>query len=172
MKLPELFRCVAVLAATMAVACPSIGQTLWKYTDKDGKVTYSDRAPKTGEKAEPVAMNPSANIIDAPKAKPTSTPKPEDNKSGAPEAANLRKLWEAAKEELETAKKALADGREPTDDERQIIVGRDAKGTPTGTNTIMRKPAYYERIAALEEGVRKAQARADVTEDNLRRGGK
>ncbi len=172
MKLPETCRTVAVLAATLMVACPTFGQTLWKYTDKDGKVTYSDRAPKTGEKAEPVAMNPSANIIDAPKAKPTAAPKADEGKAGTPEANNLRKLWEAAKEELDAAKKALADGREPTDDERQIVVGRDAKGVPTGSNTIMRKPAYYERIAGLEEAVRKAQARADVTEDNLRRGGK
>jgi hypothetical protein len=170
MKLPETCRNTAILAAALLAALPSLAQTLWKYTDKEGKVTYSDRAPKAGEKAEPVAMNPAANIIDAPKVKPATPTKVDESKPGA-EASNLRKLWEAARDELEIAKKALADGREPTDDERQIVVGRDAKGNPTGSNTIMRKPAYYERIASLEEAVRKAQTRAEVTEDNLRRGG-
>ena len=27
-------------------------QTLYKYVDQDGKVSYSDKAPKAGEKAE------------------------------------------------------------------------------------------------------------------------
>jgi hypothetical protein len=174
MKLPEIFCAIALVVLGSISIAPVGAQTLWKYTDKDGKVTYSDRAPKTGEKAEPVATNPSANIIDAPRAKPATGAKADDTKPGASEAEkqreSLRKLWEAAKGELEKAKKDLADGREPTDEERQIVVGRDAKGNPTGVNTIVRKQSYYERIASLEEAVRKAQTRADVTEENLRRG--
>lgn len=175
MKLPETFCTVALLAFGSLAIAPAAAQTLWKYTDKDGKVTYSDRVPKAGEKAEPVSTNPSANIIDAPRAKPAAAAKAEDTKAGASEAEkqreSLRKLWETAKTELEKARKDLADGREPTDDERQIVVGRDAKGNPTGINTIVRKQSYYERIATLEEAVRKAQTRAEVTEENLRRGG-
>ena len=50
------------------VAGASHAQALWKYTDKDGKVTYSDKAPKKGETAQLVTSDPAANVIDAPKA--------------------------------------------------------------------------------------------------------
>ena len=47
-----------LLAGLFVLACPQVPSELWKYTDKDGKVTYSDKAPKKGEKAEPVVTDP------------------------------------------------------------------------------------------------------------------
>ena len=42
-------------------------QALYKYTDKDGKISYSDRVPKPGEKAELVTTDLETNIMAAPK---------------------------------------------------------------------------------------------------------
>ena len=42
-------------------------QTLYKYTDKDGKISYSDRVPKPGEKAELVTTDLETIIMAAPK---------------------------------------------------------------------------------------------------------
>ena len=54
-------------AVALTAAGPGYAQALWKYTDKDGKVTYSDKAPKKGENAQAVISDPAANVIEAPK---------------------------------------------------------------------------------------------------------
>ena len=58
---------VAMVVAGLFSSSLANGQQLWKYTDKDGKVTYSDKAPKPGEKAEPVTSDASTNVINAPR---------------------------------------------------------------------------------------------------------
>ena len=56
-----------VACLSLAICGVSQAQALWKYTDKDGKVTYSDKAPKKGETATPVTSDSSTNMIEAPK---------------------------------------------------------------------------------------------------------
>lgn len=164
-----------LLLGSFMLAAPNLhAQQLWKYTDKDGKVTYSDKAPKKGEKAEPVVTDPSTNIINAPKNTVGGVPqKLDDVKARAAEREKLRdqlrKDVETAREQLAEATKALEDGREPTEEERQIVVGRDKKGKPTGVNSIIRKPEYYERIASLEEAVKTAEAKVAKAEETLKK---
>ena len=71
-----------------------------------------------------------------------------------------RKDVETAREQLAEATKALEDGREPTEEERQIVVGRDKKGKPTGVNSLIRKPEYYERIACTGRGREKGRSQS------------
>ncbi|MEP7156864.1 MAG: DUF4124 domain-containing protein [Betaproteobacteria bacterium] len=159
------------LACLALAACGvSDAQQLWKYTDKDGKVTYSDKAPKKGETATPVTSDSSTNMIEAPKNLRQGVPqKLQDVKDRANEKeaqrAKLRAAVDAAKEQLAAAKSMLDEGREPQEGEVQIVVGRSkVGGAPTGKNSQLRKPEYYTRVAALEEAVKKAEEKLVVAE--------
>lgn len=170
---------VFVLLAMLTLSLGIQAQQLWKYIDKDGKVTYSDKPPKKGEKAEEVKSDPKANILETQrggavgKESAASQTLKDINARAAAKADKRDKLREAvdnAREELEAAKKALEDGREPLPDEVQIVVGRTKDGAPTGRNSGVRKPEYYKRIEGLEAAVKKAEAALEVAEGNYRRG--
>ncbi len=164
------------IAVGFFVACSVLAaqaQGLWKYTDKDGKVTYSDKAPKNGEKAEPVIADTTGTVIPAGKNQSSGKPQSSSPVSAlvserAAEREKYRKALDAARDELEKAKKALEDGQDPTQEERLIVVGRGANGQPTGVNSISRKPEYYARIASLEEEVKRAEEKVAVTEREFR----
>ena len=82
-----------MLASAVALTAtgPGYAQALWKYTDKDGKVTYSDKAPKKGENAQVVTSDPAANVIEAPKNTREGVPqKLQDVKTRAAEREKLR----------------------------------------------------------------------------------
>ncbi len=139
----------------LAVAQAASAQALYKYTDKDGKVSYSDKPPKPGEKAELVKTDANVNVISAPSNKVEGVKQSlQEVNARAAARANLREKLRAdvdtAKATLEQAKKALEDGREATPEERQIIVRQ-------GGNAVLRKPEYYERIAVLEAAVKQAE---------------
>ncbi len=159
-----------------AISGTANAQALWKYTDKDGKVTYSDKAPKKGENAQLVTADPSANIIDAPKSAGEgntrrSAERESKNRNTERDKAieSLRAALESAKAELDAAKAALESGKEPMPGETQIIVGRNKAGDQTGANSVIRKPEYYARIAALEETVKKAGEKVETAESNFRK---
>ena len=171
-----LVECKTSLIAGLLLACFAFAanaQGLWKYTDKDGKVTYSDKAPKNGEKAVPVIADTSGTVI--PADRNLSSGKPQNSASvtsrtteRAAEREVYRKAMEAAREELEAAKKALEAGQETTQDERIIVVGRGANGQPTGVNSVATKPEYYSRIALLEDTVKKAEEKLAAAERDYR----
>ena len=162
------------IGLALLAASPGYAQALWKYTDKDGKVTYSDKAPKKGENAQPVNSDPAANVIDAPKNAPqgvsqkTPEMKIRDDERDK-QRSRLLNAVDLAKTELATAQAALEAGREPLQSEIQIVVGRGPAGAPTGTNQVIRKQEYYARIAALEEAVKKAEEKVETAERDLRR---
>jgi len=164
------------LIAGMLLSCFAFAanaQGLWKYTGKDGKVTYSDTAPKSGEKAVPVIADTSGTVI--PAERNLSSGKPQNSASvtsraseRASERETYRKALDAARDELEEAKKALEAGQETTQDERSIVVGRGANGKPTGVNSVTTKPEYYSRIALLEDAVKKAEEKVAAAERDFR----
>jgi hypothetical protein len=148
-------------------------QELWKYTDKNGKVTYADKAPMNGEKAERVNADTTGTVIPAAKnlfeGKPQGSAVVNSRASGREaEREVYRKKLEVARDQLEQAKKALERGQEPTEDERVIVVGRGKEGQPTGVNSINRKPEYFQRIAALEDAVKKAEENVAAAEKEFR----
>lgn len=167
-----LLLCMAILACGICFSVAANAQELWKYTDKNGKVTYSDKGPLAGEKAERVNADTLGTVI--PAAKNLYEGKPQGSANVISRAAdreavreNYRKLVEAAREELEQARKALESGREPTQEERQIVVGRGKDGKPTGVNALNPKPEYFERIAAQEAAIKKAEENVAIAEKNF-----
>ena len=164
------------LACLACIACfaVSVGaQELWKYTDKNGKVTYSDKAPMNGEKAERVNADTTGTVI--PVTKNVLDGRPQsgatvNSRASAREALRdgYRKSVDTAREELDKAKNALESGREPTQEERRIVVGRGKDGQPTGANAVVRKPEFDERIAGLEAAIKKAEEKVEVAEKDFR----
>ena len=161
----------AISVAWLALSASA--QELWKYTDKNGKVTYSDKAPMNGEKAERVNADTTGTVI--PAAKNLLEGKPQGSAAinlraseREAERDSYRKKMEAARDELEQAKKALEIGQEPTQEERQIVVGRNKDGQPTGVNAVNRKPEYFERIAGLEAAIRRAEEKVATAEKDFR----
>jgi hypothetical protein len=153
--------------ALIAVLQVATAQALYKYTDKDGKVTYSDKAPKPGEKAELVKSDSNVNVMTAPSNKVDGVKQSlQDVNARAAARAALRDKMkadvDAARSQLEQAKKALEDGREATPEERQIVVRKDG-------NSVLRKPEYYNRIAALEAAVKQAEENLAKAEEKFNR---
>jgi Domain of unknown function (DUF4124) len=106
-------------------------QVLYKYVDANGKVTYSDRAPKAGEKAERIQADTKTNVISSPVS--ASGGASNNGKEGSAdinvrvkERAALRDTLkgqvDAARAELERAKLALEEGKTPREGEQRIIV--------------------------------------------------
>ena len=165
-----------VTAASVSIACfaaSAVAQGLWKYTDKNGKVTYSDKAPGASEKAEPVIADTTGTVVPAEKNLYKGAPQRSatvSSRASQREAERdiYRKNVDSAREELELARKALEDGREPTSEERQIVVGRGKGGQSTGVNAVIRKPEYYERIAIQEAAIKNAEAKVEAAEKDLR----
>ncbi len=100
--------------------------TLYKWTDAQGRVQYSDRLPKDfkGDVAK-IEIDPALNPVAAPKA-------PADAARAAPPAddfltkrranrARLEANLQQARENLAAARKALEESPEPLPDERQVI---------------------------------------------------
>jgi hypothetical protein len=157
-------------AAALTVAGAGHAQALWKYTDKDGKVTYSDKAPKKGENAQLVTNDPAANVIESQRNTREGAPqKSQEVKNRAAESDQLRDALDAARAELDEARIALEKGREPLPNEVQIVVGRTPSGAATGVNSVIRKPEYYLRIAALEEAIKNAEDKVESAERSYRR---
>jgi hypothetical protein len=159
----------------LAIVTGASAQALYKYTDKDGKVTYSDRAPKPGEKAESVNLDGAANIV--PGERKTGAGDLKDGKAALPPGQKEKTLAEQraftretlaeqvenARKAVEDAKKALEAGRDASADEQRIVVGKTS-------NTVQRQPAYYERIEKLEAAVKAAEEKLEKTEESYRRG--
>jgi hypothetical protein len=168
-----------VLLLTVA-SLQASAQVLYKYVDANGKVTYSDRAPKAGEKAERINADTTTNVISSPAAsRGGAVIKSDGNASGrAAERDKLKSLVDAAEMDLERAKKALEDGQTPQDGEQRILVktatvkGKDGKPVtvPTGQNAVLRTDEYRERIANLESAVKAAEDKLGQAQTNYRRG--
>src|SRR4051812_22595308 len=95
---------VAAFAAALANA-----QTLYKLIDKNGKVTYVERAPKPGEfdgQVIRIDVNPNQNTAILPKLAPGNAG--QGQAGSASQAGGQR----AANEKLEAARKALAQAQE------------------------------------------------------------
>ena len=129
----------ALLAAALVAAC-GLGvhaQVLYKWTDENGRVQYSDKPPKNFkgpvealEPPPPVvpAAVPAAPPPPAPPVAPAVPPKAEAAPAAPVNIASQRRATrerlqaniDAAQARLDAARKALAEAQ-PGDDERQVI---------------------------------------------------
>lgn len=170
------FSLIALLAAGLIASSVQVSaQVLYKYVDANGKVTYSDKAPKPGEKAERITADTTTNIINSPVGaragaaglagggKETSVDAALRIKARAAERDKLKMTVDATQANLESAKKALEDGQEPREGEQRIIVRER-------NNSILRTDAYRERIERLEAAVKSAEEQLELAQTNYRRG--
>ncbi len=158
----------AALLLMAAVALNGQAQQLYKYVDKDGKVSYSDRPPKPGENGVAVGADSNVNVIPG-KPAPSKLANPRANAAVAGDVkrrdqarTRLKAEVDAAQKNLDAAKQALEDGRDIRPSEQQIVVR-------AGGNSIIQKPEYADRIAALEQAVKNAEDRLAKAEDKYRR---
>lgn len=151
---------MAVPLALMMVVLATVtyAETLYKYTDKDGKVTYSDRVPKAGEKAEAVGTDKADKIgntvkLETKDGKGVQQQFSDIKARGDARIAAREKLQkdvDASEERLTKARKALETGRDPKEGEQRVIVR-------PGGNSVQRNEAYYARIAGLEASIKQAE---------------
>ena len=133
--------CAGFLAAAQA-------QTLYKLIDKNGKVTYSEMAPKPGEfdgTVTRIDVNPNANTATLPKFEGRAAD-PATNPGGRAPSR------EAAQQKLDAARKALADAREnPSADDITRM------GTKSGFTRPVESEDYKAKLAKLEADVKAAE---------------
>ena len=149
--------------AILLIALAAVGasaQTLYRYVDKDGKVTYTDvppgkRADKDGQKVEEassreIKVDPNVNRMDG--VKPEVLQAMKDRESKVAKTENEKEAVaadnaETAKGKLTAAKKALADGKDPKDDEWMTV----------GNGRRVPSEAFSSRIKKLEDDVKDAE---------------
>jgi uncharacterized protein DUF4124 len=192
---------LALAAALAAFVAPGAGaQALYKWTDADGKVQYSDKRPKDFK--GPVTIIAPEDPPAAPLPKAPAPAPAKEKAAAAPEQditakrrAVRAELWArlvAARDKLDVARKALADGANPQPEEQQVIqqqmkagpggmhglsqarsncrqVMKDGKAT-TICPALLAKDSYYERMAGLEIAVRQAEEEVAEAEQAWRRG--
>jgi hypothetical protein len=134
-------------ACAMGVALAS-AQTLYKLVDKNGKVTYSEQAPKPGEfdgTVTRIDVNPNANTATLPRYEPKPSQPATNPGSRMPDV-------NAARARLEAAQKALADARDnPSSEEVRRI------GTKSGFTRPVETEAYKSKLEKLEADVKAAE---------------
>lgn len=139
-----------VLACTTAAA-----ETLYRYIDKDGKVTYSDKRPTRPNQAQPMKLQPGPNPgdVEAGRAREQRIKDVEQSYAQAPKLkAQREKEHQDALAALDTAKKALETARAP-----------DASDRQSGKNGSRTTQEYQERVKALEEAVKTAEQNVEKT---------
>lgn len=199
---PWVMACALAIAPTAwsqnAPQPQAPSQTLYKLVDKSGKVTYVDHVPKgfDGEVTR-IEVDPQINTqrpAPAPAAPiaPSGEPaKPDLNTTKRVLRERLQADIDRAQAKLDAARKALADGVNPNDDEYQTIQqkfdasqARDGQAGPrpncrkqSGSNgkaiwicpTIVPGELYRDRQTALEEAVKLAESELETAERIYRR---
>ena len=101
----------ALLALACALAVPAAAQTLYKLTDKNGKVTYSEKVPPGFDgKVTRMDIDPKQNTATLPKPGAESAPiSPEAQliRKSVQDSRRLEERVQRAKEALEEAQRAL-----------------------------------------------------------------
>ena len=134
--------CAGFLAAAQA-------QTLYKLIDKNGKVTYSESAPKPGEfdgQVIRIDVNPKQNTAILPQAAGRNAGQE------AAEAAQAATNTKIARDKLEAAKKALAQAQENPGEGEVNWIGNKGGGTRA-----VPSDAYRAKLDKLEADVKAAE---------------
>jgi hypothetical protein len=191
---------LAVVLAASISGANAIAQTLYKWTDKDGRVQYADKPPvnfkgevtKIETDPAPPPAPPAAKALARPDAEADDKAKASD--IGSRRRADRERLGArlaAARARLEKARAELAAGENALDEEKQIVQQhhpRDARGrTPAPRQNCMSEKAadgrplwncptpipnesFYTRQKALEEAVQQAEEEVAEAERAYRRG--
>ena len=132
-------------------------QTLYKLVDKNGKVTYAEKAPEHFDgQVIPMTIDPNANTATLPK--PQAAPAPGKATFAEPVGVVRKTPADTARENVEKARKALQEARDnPSEGDFRFIANA---GAGTGTRRVPTE-GYIARVNALEAALKKAEAEAD-----------
>lgn len=182
------------LALALALSLPAAAQVVYKLTDRKGRVTYSDSAPRdfdgTVERIEPDTSSnvlPGSRAPDGAKAPAAPAGVAEGRRQKREE---LEKRLRAAQARVEAARKAKELGEEPQADEVQVVQRRlpplkrgekpprpncISSVDPHGAASLICPhtvpgEAYYERRRKADEELRLAEEELAEAERAYRRG--
>lgn len=153
--------CLMLAAGAIIASAAVQAQTLYKLIDKNGKVTYSEEAPKNFDgKVIRIDIDPNANRATLPRYEPKAAPAPANRAAAAPvKAADMGVL----RERVATRRAALETAQNNPGEEDVQWVGNAGGGTrrvPT--------PAYQRRLAELERSLKEAEDELEAAQKNAR----
>jgi hypothetical protein len=195
----------ACVAAALAVALGAYAQatsppqpqsrTLYRWTDDEGRVQYSDKPP-TGFKGEvtKVEIDLEANTrLLAPAPREHAVPAdvlrdvtPDIAKQRRDRRAKLEQDVRAAEKKVAAAKSALDGGGDPKEDERNMVQRPSDRADPTKSNcrvvpnqagkpgvvcpALVPNELYYDRMKGLEDALHQAEEELADAQRAYRRG--
>jgi len=151
------FRVLAILAPSLLAASLASAeldkQVVWKLVDKKGKVTYVDKAPGKDFDGKVTRIEVDLTANRARLVNLGETSQPVLLPLTAPEMKRVRAEAELsrARENLEAAKKAREDGKDPTPEETRWLGKKGGGARPEPTE------AYHARIKSLDEALKVAE---------------
>ena len=189
------FARAAALALSLAIGVAHADvRTLYRWTDAQGRIQYSDRPPPASFKGEvtriEVETDGNTSAPEAPRA-PRVAPDvlkdvtPDINRQRREKRAKLEEAVRQAEKRVAEAKAALEQGGEMKEDEQGVIQRRYAKAQPNKANcrvvaegekkvvicpAITPNEQYYERQKGLEDALRKAEEDLSDAQLAYRRG--
>lgn len=145
------------IALLLAMSFAVSAQTIYKQVDKDGKVTYTDKAPSKEQAAQKVDIDTERNVAKPLGSKPVQAKELADKqlKRRADTDAALEKKIEQARAKLDLAKDELAKGKEPQEEDWMTV------GAQSGTPFRHLNEAYFDRVKQLEAAVKQAEEELD-----------
>ena len=161
MRLESLLVAVALLLA----GTPALAQTIYKLIDKNGRITFTDTAPKNFEgQVIPIEIDTKANVAQPPKIPPGGSPpmSPYQTQRELTRNEALLRLNQA-RERYNTAKEALEQGKNPQQDEWQTLVQQGGGGRRVPNES------FFERQKLLEANLQAAERDLAEAEQNYRR---
>ena len=185
----------AALAAFALAATSASALTFYKWTDEQGQVHYSDSPPKGvhGTVAR-IDVDPSAHTVPVEPAPPATPPEARAAETSPHEPdllqerratrARLEENLAKARERLDHARKALAEGVDVQVDEWQTTVGQPQPPSFAAGRSNCHRVAggkvvcpgrhpteqYYQRVESLQDDVKKAEQAVADAEYAYRRG--
>ncbi len=154
MTRPERFASIAA-SLLLITAWVAEAQVAKKYITPDGKTIYSDvpvpGAREVGEIVPPPKLDPEGGNKGE-QASRTDAERTREAEKRLQDGSAQQDRIQAAEEQLENARNALASGQEPLPGERIGVAGAGSRLTD----------AYYERQKANERAVEQAQKQLDT----------
>jgi hypothetical protein len=195
---------VALVFVIAAFTASAAHADIYTWTDASGRVQISDHPPKnfngpvkriqTEEAPPAVPSTPAAPVAPVKPSQEEETGRSAVAEKRRSDRERLQGDLDAAREKLAAAKKALAEGQDPSPDEIQVVQrpAADPKAAPmpglvpAGTRSncqisadgkkyttcpvAMPSEAYFARVGKLEEDVKAAEEEVAVAERAYRRG--
>ncbi len=158
-----------IIGLILFACCPVLhAGTVYQWIDKDGSVVYSDEPPPDIEAVE-ITIPDSQGAVSASKSGSSDSQRREklldssrevsrQTESRIEQREQLRQQLRTAEAALEAAEQALLEGEVPKAGERIAKVGG-------GTRLA---PAYFQRLDALRESVKRAEEKVAVLKKRLR----